>query len=138
MIVETGVVNEMRVTVSGNAESSGATPMAPSATILPRPLATKKRPLRIFPAACTSRSPPPTVVIASRAALAYQVVGRETKSCEMSPPASTETLPPTLMTPWPKLAKSIDELLPSAALPVCIHCHQYCAMLLPLGPLVTL
>src|ERR1700754_5137753 len=90
------------------------------------------------PPACTSRLPPPTVVIASRAALAYHVVGNETDSSEMSPPAFTDTLPPTLIRPWAKLAKSIDERLPSPALPTCIHCHQYCEMSPPLLPFVTL
>src|SRR5579859_5914086 len=112
-------------------------PTRPPACMSAVPLATKYAPLRMLRPASTLRLPPPTVVMPVRLAFAYHVVGRDTESWLMSPPAVTDTLPPTLIRPWSKLAKLIDDPLPSAALPVCIHCHQYCEMSVPTAPLVT-
>src|SRR6201991_4494804 len=128
-IVDTGVVTSVPSVAAPRSKwaSDGDTAMAPSARMSAGPLATKYVPLRMSPPACTDRSPPPTVVTVLPSGFLYQVVGSDTESSLTLPPAFTSTLPPMLITPWWKLAKSIDELDPSAALPTCIHCHQYCA-----------
>src|ERR1700722_18516629 len=91
----------------------------------------------MLPPAVTVRLPPPTVLTVGLSVLVlvkYQVVGKDTARFVIFPPADTDTLPPTLITPWSNAPKLIDVCIVCVVglvcptrpvvLPVCIHCHQ--------------
>ncbi len=65
----------------------------------------------MLPPAVTVRLPPPIVLTVGLSVLVlvrYHVVGSDTARFVMFPPADTETLPPTLITPWSNAPKLID------------------------------
>src|ERR1700733_8586093 len=103
----------------------------------------------MLPPAVTMRLPPPIVLTVGLSVLAlvkYHVVGRDTAKFVIFPPADTDTLPPTLITPWSNAPKLIDVctvcivglVSPTkpVRLPVCIHSHQNWLLALA-EPLVT-